>query len=168
MSTYVKEVCYTRPHKTETHRTILNVGVNLIDYLGEVITPTSDLNTMKVNINRQISDVKSRYMFMDVKDFHLNNQMDLSEYIMIHIYIIPQEFLEKYNLKGKAHNGYIFTWVTKELYGILQAGRIVHDVSVKNLEPSGYHPSIKTPGLWRLSRRSHHTNIRLEHHESKC
>ena len=35
---------------------------------------------------------------MGVNYFYLKNQMDRDEYIMIHIPMIPQEFLEKYNL----------------------------------------------------------------------
>ena len=45
---------------------------------------------------------------MDVKHFYLNKNMDRVEYIMIHIPMIPQEFVDKYNLKEKSHNGYIF------------------------------------------------------------
>ena len=62
--------------KTETHRTRLTAGGNLIDYPGEVSTPTSDLNTMKLHINSAISYVKSRYMCMYMNGFYLNNQMD--------------------------------------------------------------------------------------------
>ena len=80
--------------KKETHRTRLTAGGNLIDYPGEVSTPTSDLTTMKLHVNSAISDVKSRYMCMDVKYFHLKNQMDRDKYIMIQISMIPQEFVE--------------------------------------------------------------------------
>ena len=48
------------PPQKETHRTRLTAGGDLIDYPGEVSTPTSDLTTMKLHINRDISDVKSR------------------------------------------------------------------------------------------------------------
>ena len=78
------------PKKTETHRTRLTAGGNLIDYPGEVSTPTSDLTTMKLHINSAILDVKSRYMCMDVKYFYLNNNMDRDEYIMIQLSMIPQ------------------------------------------------------------------------------
>ena len=67
--------------------------------------------------------------------FYPNNKMDREEYIMIHIAMIPQEFVDKYNLKGKSHNEYIFTRVTKGMYGTPQAGRISHDSLVKHLEP---------------------------------
>ena len=58
---------------------------------------------MKIHVNRTISDVKSRYTCMDVKYFYLNNMIDREEYIMMHISMIPQEFVEKYNLKEKSH-----------------------------------------------------------------
>ena len=38
---YVRSVCDIRPHKTETRITRLTEVVYLIDYPGEVITPTS-------------------------------------------------------------------------------------------------------------------------------
>ena len=60
---------------------------------------------MKLHVGSAISDIKSRYMCMDIKYFYLNNQTDIAEYIMIQISMIPQEFFDKYNIKGKAHNG---------------------------------------------------------------
>ena len=64
---------------------------------------------MKLHVNSPISDIKSIYMWMDVGYFYLKNQMYGAEYIMIQISMIPQEFVVKYNLKEKLHNGYIFT-----------------------------------------------------------
>ena len=37
------------------------------------------------------------------------------------------------------------------MYGILQADRISHAARVKHPEPYGYHPSSKSPGLWKHS-----------------
>ena len=50
----------------------------------------SDLTTMKLHVNSAISDIKSRYMCINIKYFYLNNQMYRAEYIMIQISIIPQ------------------------------------------------------------------------------
>ena len=83
--TYVRPVCDIIPKKTETHRTRLTTGGNLIDYPEEFSTPISDLTTMKLNVNSSISDVKSRYICMNVKYFQLDSHMDKSEYIMIQI-----------------------------------------------------------------------------------
>ena len=85
----------------------------MIDYAGEVRTPTSDLTTIEICIHSAISEVKSRYMCMDVKYFYLNNHMDRDKYIMIQISMIPQDFVEKYNLAEKSSNGYIYARVTK-------------------------------------------------------
>ena len=82
-ATYVRYVCDIRPQKTDTHRTRITAGGNLIDYPGEVSTQTSDLNTMKLHVNSTTSDVTSRYTCMDVKYFYLKNQMDRDKYIMI-------------------------------------------------------------------------------------
>ena len=49
--------------------------------------------------------------------------MDREEYIMIQIAIIPQEFVDKYNLQEKSHNGYIYARVTKGMYGLPQLGK---------------------------------------------
>ena len=72
---------------------------------------------------------------MDVKDFYLNNQMDRYEYIMIQLSMIPQEFVEKYNIAENSHNGYIYARVTNGMYGLPQSVRIAHDALVKRLEP---------------------------------
>ena len=91
--------------KTDTCRTILAAGGNIIDYPGEVSTSASDLTTMKLHVNSAILDVKSRYMCMYVKYFCLNNQMDRSEYIMIQIPIIPQELVENKTSREKRAMG---------------------------------------------------------------
>ena len=99
--------------KTETHITRLTAGGNIIDYPGEVSTQISVLTTTKLHINSAILDFKSRYMCMDIKDFYLKKHMDRDEYIMIQLSMIPQTFVEIYNLAEKAHNGYIYARVTK-------------------------------------------------------
>ena len=53
-ATYVRELCDIRPYKKETHRTRLTAGGNLIDYSVDVITPTSDLNIMKLHVKSAI------------------------------------------------------------------------------------------------------------------
>ena len=62
--------------KIETHITRLVAVENLIYYPGDFSTPISDLTTMNIHVNRSISYVTSRYIYMDVKYFYLNNQMN--------------------------------------------------------------------------------------------
>ena len=82
-STCVRAVRNIRPQKTETRRTRLTAGINIIVYPGDVRTPTSELNPMKLHVNSTFSDVKSRHKCMYVKYFYLNNMMDRAKYIMI-------------------------------------------------------------------------------------
>ena len=49
----------------------------------------------------------------------------------------------KYNLKGKAYNRYIFSQVTKWVYGIPKLGQKAHDVLLKHLEPYDTAPQAK-------------------------
>ena len=67
---------------------------------------------MKLYVNSIISDVKSRCMCMELKYFYLNNKTNRAEYIMIQISMIPQEYMEKYNLQEKSHNEYIYARVS--------------------------------------------------------
>ena len=62
----MRAVYNIQPKKTDTHKTRLTAGGNLIDYPGEVSTPASDLTNMKLHVNNAISDIKSSLMFMDV------------------------------------------------------------------------------------------------------
>ena len=47
--------------------------------------------------------------------------------------MIPQEFVDKNNLKGKSHNRYIFARVNKGVYGIPHAGQISHGAILKHM-----------------------------------
>ena len=72
---------------------------------------------------------------MDVKKLYPNNSMDRAEYIIINISMIPQELITPYNLKDKVHNKYIFSQLTKSVYGLPQADITAHDDLVRHLEP---------------------------------
>ena len=41
--------------------------------------------------------------------------------------MIPQEFIDKYNIKEKVHNGYIFILVTKGIYRLPKSVVIAND-----------------------------------------
>ena len=146
----VCEICLR--HLTSENRDSPNQthpGGNLVDYHGEFSTPRADMTTVKIHVNSVISDIISRYMYMDAKYFYLNKHMDRAEYIMIHTSMIPEEFMTAYNLKDKVNNGYIFERFTKGVYCLLQAWWTTHDSLVQHLEPYGYHPTKTTPVIWK-------------------
>ena len=76
---------------------------------------------MNIVVNIAIYDIKWIYTYMDATYSPLNNRMDRSDYTMIQISIIQQEFMDKCNLKEKVNNGYIFAQVTKGMYGLPQS-----------------------------------------------
>ena len=97
-----------RPQKTEPKRTRLTVGGNLIDFPGDVSTPTADTTTAKLVINSTISTKGARYMIGDIKNFYLGTPMTRYEYMRLPIAIVPPEIIEEYNLMSKIHNEFIY------------------------------------------------------------
>lgn len=88
-------------------------------------------------------------MSIDIKDFFLNNPMQYYEYFRIPVRWIPADIMEKYNLKEKIYNGYIYFEICKGRYGLKQAARIAYDRLVQYLCPHGYAPSRTNTGLWK-------------------
>jgi hypothetical protein len=130
-----------RPQKKETHRTRLTVGGNLIDYSGDVSTPTVDLTTAKLLINSVISTPKAQFLVADVKDFYLNTNMDIFEYMQIPFNLIPDEIAIQYNLKSLVHNGLVYIEIRKGMYGLPQAGILANKKLAKHLARFGYFPT---------------------------
>ena len=67
----------------------------------------------------------------------------------INIRDITDEVIEEYDLLSYVEpDGYVYFGIYGTLYGLSQSGRIAHDDLKQNLEPHGYYPSKRTPGLW--------------------
>jgi hypothetical protein len=81
-ATYLRIVAKIREEKKETHRVRFTVG-NLIQYDGNVSSPTADLTTAKLIFNSVVSTPDAKFMTIDIKDFHLNTPMDHYECIRI-------------------------------------------------------------------------------------
>ena len=102
--TYVRILVDYCPHKTERNRTRLTVGGNLINYPGDVSTPTAETTTAKIVINSTISTPKAKYLVGDVNIFYLGAIMTCYEYLQLSITTIPQEIIDKYNLLPLVRN----------------------------------------------------------------
>jgi hypothetical protein len=121
-ATYGRIVVEIRPQKKEQERTRLTVGGNLIDYPGDVSTKTAGLSAVKMLLNSVVSTPNAQFMCMDVKNFYLNIPMTRYEYMRMHISLIPQEIIEKYNLLDIVDaNGWIYMEIRKGMYGLPQA-----------------------------------------------
>ena len=98
---------------------LLAVGGNILDYSGERTTQTADLTTTKTMWNSGISTPGARYMCADVKIFSLCTPLERSEYMRIPINLIPQEFIELYDLAPKVKNEYLYIEIQQGMYGLL-------------------------------------------------
>jgi hypothetical protein len=96
-----------RPEKTETARTHLTVGSNLIVYPGDTHAPTANITAMKLHINSTLSTPGAKMVCTDVKTNHLNTPMEKSEYMRILLNMTPQEIIEEYKLIPIAHKDFV-------------------------------------------------------------
>ena len=94
-----------RPQKSETHRTRLTVGENLIKTPGDVITPTEDLKTSKLIFNI-VLEKNVKLTCADIANFYPNNIIDRYDYMKLPLDIIPKEIIQQYNLRNLAHKGF--------------------------------------------------------------
>ena len=89
----------------------LTVGGDKLTFGGPVSTPTSNLATLELHRNSVISTPGSKYLVVNVKNFYLKNIMAKHEYYNISISLIPQEFIDEYNLMENKINGFIYVKV---------------------------------------------------------
>jgi hypothetical protein len=88
-------------------------------------------------------------MTIGLKDFYLNTSMERPEYMRLKISDIPEEIIEQHKLREiTTSDGYVYTEITKGMYGLPQAGIIVQKLLEKHLGEHGYSQSQIIPGLW--------------------
>ena len=63
--------------------------------------------------------------------------------------LVPQDFIDQYDLKDKIKDGYIYMRIIREIYGLPQSGKLANKLLKKWLEIFGYHEVKQTPGLFK-------------------
>ena len=63
------------PQKDDPYRVRFTMGGNRIDYRVIVTIPTTELQTIKLQLNSVIFDVNASYLTLNIKDF-LNTPMN--------------------------------------------------------------------------------------------
>ena len=86
-------LCDYTPQKEEKYRTIITVGGDRINYPGNVTTRGADIITIKLLLNIVVSTPNARFITLDIKNFYLNTEMEIPEYMNIQINLIPQEIM---------------------------------------------------------------------------
>ena len=95
-------------HKVEKYRTRITVGGNNISFPYSVYTPTADITLIKVLLNSVVSIEGAKFAVMDIADFYLNTTMERSEYIVMNVELIPEDFRTKNKLNGYVQKGKIY------------------------------------------------------------
>jgi hypothetical protein len=121
--TYSKVVYKVGPEKgDDANLTHITIGKNNIVYTGDVGTPTSSIELVKLLVNSVLSQRNARFATVDLKNFYLNTPLDWSEFVCIKLVDIPQEFIDEYKLNKLAHNSWIYFEMRYGMYGLPQAG----------------------------------------------
>ena len=71
----------------------------MIDYPGDVGTPTADLITVKLLINSVIFTSNAKFMTLDIKNIYLNTPLERYEYLKLRLSDLPEDIIELYKLK---------------------------------------------------------------------
>ena len=69
------------------------------------------------------------------------------------INLIPQKFIDLYDLGSNVKNGYVYIEIQRGMYGLLQAGIVANKLLKERLLKNAYFEVPHTPGLfWHKSR----------------
>ena len=99
--------------------------------------------------NSVISTQNARNMCADVKNFYLCTPLERYEYMRMPINLIPQEFIDLYDLGLKVKNGYVYIEIQRGMYGLPQAGILANKLLKERLLKNDYFEVLHTPGLFR-------------------
>jgi hypothetical protein len=146
--TYGSFVVDIKDHKEEKERTRLIVGGDQIEDPGDKSTRTAGLTTAKILINSVISTPNTNFLVIDIKHFYLNTPFGRLEYMVINLSSLPQETIEKYDLKELAQDGKVYIEIQKGMYGLPQVGILFNELLHRNLTKDGYRPTTHKHGLW--------------------
>ena len=80
---------------------------------------------MKIHLNSTISTKDTKFVAPDIKKIYTNSKLELSEYMRIHLSLIPQEIIDEYDvIKYVEVDVYIYVEITGTMYGLSQSGCI--------------------------------------------
>ena len=78
---------------------------------------------------------------------YLHTPLDRYEYLRIPMDLVPQEFIDAYNLHNKIYIGFLYVEIRKGIYGLPQAGILANKILCVKLQPHVYYKT-SSPGIW--------------------
>ena len=113
------------------------MGGDRLKFDGKTSTETAGLETIKIHLNSTTSTKYAKYakyVATDIGNFYTSSKLELSEYMRIHLSIIPQEIIDEYDvIKYVETDGYVYVEITGTMYRLSQSGRIANQYLQKHL-----------------------------------
>ena len=108
-------MCEVRPQKSDPYRTRITIGGNRIAYPGDAGTRTGSIETFKLLINITLSTPGADLACFDIANFYLGTPLDRPEFVKIQLSVIPDEFVDEYNLITLAYNGWVYFKIVRSI-----------------------------------------------------
>ena len=110
------------------------LGGNLVNYPGEVGTPSADLLLIKIFFDSVISMPGAKFANADISNFYLMMPLDRPEYARIKLSNILEEIIVEYNLHKKATpDGWAYIKIVRGMYRLPQSGILANEFLEKCL-----------------------------------
>jgi hypothetical protein len=88
-------------------------------------------------------------MTEDASNFYLATPLEMFQYMRILIELIPQEFIDLYQLKNKVKNGFVYCEIMRGMYGLPEAGILANKLLKTRLKEHDYFEVKQTPVLFK-------------------
>ena len=91
------------------------------------------------------------HMCIDIKNMYLTTILNRYKYMRFPCKLIPDEFMDAYNLHSYVRNDHIYMEIQRGMYRLPQAGILTNKLLHERLWPNGYCKVNHTPGLWKYT-----------------
>ena len=95
------------------------MGGDLINYPGDLGTPTACLLTVKLLVKISVSTAVAEFMTIDVKQIYLNTPLARYKYLRLKLKDLSKDVIEQYGLQDKAtRDGFVYVEMRKGMYDL--------------------------------------------------
>ena len=101
------------------------IGGDKLDAFGPTRANTAALEMIRLFINSMVSE-KAHMMTLDIRNFYLGTPMEEPVFMSINFDSIPQDIVDKYNLRELVENGKVVMEISSTIYGLKEAGKLSH------------------------------------------
>ena len=95
------------------------------------------MTTAKLLFKSVIYTPVARFITLDLKNFYLKTPLTQPRYMKMKIYILPNDIIEKYNLRDIVHNEYMYLKIKMGMYGLPEAGILANKLLKRRLSTHG-------------------------------